>query len=337
MGSSTSRPATSSRRRLTNLRSCWSFVARSSCWIHQELEWGVRAIASTWNCRASTSADWLTKHRRVELSSETTAIKFEAIWGDTKTASKGIFSTFLTFSLAKTKSISFLARSSLQKSNIICPIYRRLGKCLAYANGRCNKVHDQRYVIVCPSFLRDSCNDEKCLLSHNANLHKMPVCKYFLQGLCQKQGDCRYLHKKLTDDTKLCAEFIKGYCPLAGKVTQSGSFRCWQLTLLIFSANCCMTSPNWTNATGEVSRSCAAKRRRSELRTSPKKHQAALGITSTSQQAHPRMSRSGGRWGSCHHIFRCKLCVIFRCFYFVIETIAISRLRLVVSRTKWYF
>lgn len=106
----------------------------------------------------------------------------------------------------------------MRKSNVICPIYRRLGKCLAYANGRCHKVHDQRYVIVCPKFLTGSCQDEKCLLSHNANLHKMPVCKFFLQGLCHKQRDCLYLHKKLTDDTKLCADFLKGYCSLADKV-----------------------------------------------------------------------------------------------------------------------
>lgn len=120
--------------------------------------------------------------------------------------------------LAKTKSISLLARSITAKASIICPIYRRIGKCLAYANGRCNKLHDQRYVIVCPNFIKETCTDAKCLLSHNANLHKMPVCKYFLQGLCKKQRDCLYLHKKLTEDTKLCAEFIKGYCPLSEKV-----------------------------------------------------------------------------------------------------------------------
>lgn len=121
-------------------------------------------------------------------------------------------------SLAKTKSISLLAPNALHKTNMICPIYRRLGKCLAYARGRCQKVHDQRYVIVCPQFIKNLCQDEKCLLSHNANLHKMPVCKYFLQGLCQKQRECLYLHKKLTDDTKLCAEFLRGYCSLADKV-----------------------------------------------------------------------------------------------------------------------
>jgi hypothetical protein len=131
----------------------------------------------------------------------------------------------LSSSYAKTKSISLLARSNMKKTNEICPIYRRLGKCLAYANGRCQKVHDQRYVVVCPRFLKSSCKNEKCLLSHNANLHKMPVCKYFLQGLCQKQRDCLYLHKKLTDDTKLCVEFVKGYCPRADKVESAEVIR----------------------------------------------------------------------------------------------------------------
>lgn len=106
----------------------------------------------------------------------------------------------------------------MKKSNIICPIYRRLGKCLAYANGRCQRLHDPRYVIVCPKHIKGLCQNEKCLLSHNVNLHKMPVCKYFLQGLCQKQRECLYLHKKLNDDTKLCVEFLKGYCPKADKV-----------------------------------------------------------------------------------------------------------------------
>lgn len=128
------------------------------------------------------------------------------------------------FSLAKTKSISLLARNKMQKINTICPIYRRLGKCLAFVNGRCNKVHDQRYVIVCPSYLKKACQDEKCLLSHNVSFSNMPVCKFFLQGLCQKQRECLYLHKKLSDDTKPCAEFLKGYCPLADKVINYSIF-----------------------------------------------------------------------------------------------------------------
>lgn len=123
--------------------------------------------------------------------------------------------------VAKVKSLAMLHRGKMRLSNVICPIYRRLGKCLAYANGRCSKVHDQRYVMVCPNFIKKKCENDKCLLSHNPSLHKMPVCKYYLQGQCSKSKDeCLYLHKKLTDGTKLCPEFVKGYCQHGDQVSK---------------------------------------------------------------------------------------------------------------------
>lgn len=173
---------------------------------------------AVWSFLAFISADWLTGHRKTERTKETTAIRSGTTWGEIYDPFYNSLNSHWIFSLARTKSISLLARNSIHKPNDICPIYRRLGKCLSYANGRCHKLHDQRYVIVCSKFIKGSCGDEKCLLSHNANLHKMPVCKYFLRGLCQKQRECLYLHKKLTDDTKLCTEFLRGYCPLADKV-----------------------------------------------------------------------------------------------------------------------
>lgn len=105
----------------------------------------------------------------------------------------------------------------MKKTNIICAIYRRLGKCSANDKGRCQNLHDARYIMMCKKFLLGSCSDATCSLSHEANLHKMPVCKYFLKGLCLKEK-CLYLHKKLSDSTKLCADFVKGYCSKADKV-----------------------------------------------------------------------------------------------------------------------
>lgn len=51
-------------------------------------------------------------------------------------------------SIARNKSINVLSKKYV-KSNIPCPIYRRLGKCLGYERGRCNRVHDRKHVIIC--------------------------------------------------------------------------------------------------------------------------------------------------------------------------------------------
>lgn len=37
-------------------------------------------------------------------------------------------------------------------------------------------------------------------------------------GMCAKT-DCPYLHKKVNEKTKICLDFLRGYCALADKVT----------------------------------------------------------------------------------------------------------------------
>lgn len=49
----------------------------------------------------------------------------------------------------------------------------------------------------------------------------MPVCKFFLQGLCVRD-DCPYLHKKLNEKAQICLEFQRGFCELADKVSYFG-------------------------------------------------------------------------------------------------------------------
>jgi hypothetical protein len=196
----------------------------------------------------------------------------------------------------------------MKKSNLICPIYRRLGKCLAYANGRCHKVHDPRYVIVCPKFLKGSCENEKCLLSHNVNFHKMPVCKYFLQGLCQKQRECLYLHKKMSDDTKLCAEFLRGYCPKADKVKLNFYFFAFLLNFLHFSlssATSCMTSRHLSSATKRSSQSSESDRRKKQLKQLKKWRQ--FDTTSMIRDNQLTTCQNAANFNPCHLISLCSL------------------------------
>lgn len=51
-------------------------------------------------------------------------------------------------SISRNKSINILVKKYV-KSNMPCPIYQRLGKCLGFERGRCNKVHNRKHVIIC--------------------------------------------------------------------------------------------------------------------------------------------------------------------------------------------
>ena len=45
----------------------------------------------------------------------------------------------------------------------------------------------------------------------------MPVCSYFLRGVCTKDS-CPYLHVYVGENAEICQEFVKGFCPNGDKV-----------------------------------------------------------------------------------------------------------------------
>lgn len=51
--------------------------------------------------------------------------------------------------VAKHRSIQMLT-NRLVKTNVPCPIYRKLGKCAAFERRKCTKLHDKKLVDVCP-------------------------------------------------------------------------------------------------------------------------------------------------------------------------------------------
>ncbi|XP_001663088.2 zinc finger CCCH domain-containing protein 3 [Aedes aegypti] len=133
-------------------------------------------------------------------------------------------------SSTKQKSIQMLT-SNMRKCNVPCPIYRRLGKCTAFARGKCPKLHDKNQIMICSKFLKGECSNSDCLLSHNVSLEKMPVCHFFLEGRCTK-NDCPYLHKKVSERERICEDFLKGYCPLADKCIKRHEFICPEMVRL---------------------------------------------------------------------------------------------------------
>lgn len=50
--------------------------------------------------------------------------------------------------IAKQRSINMLSKK-LVKSNVPCPIYRKLGKCAAFERSKCSKLHDPKQVNIC--------------------------------------------------------------------------------------------------------------------------------------------------------------------------------------------
>ncbi|KAH8257280.1 hypothetical protein KR038_006530 [Drosophila bunnanda] len=128
---------------------------------------------------------------------------------------------------ARQRSLTLLNKSRV-KTNVPCAIYQKLGKCAAHSRGKCRKLHDQRQVAICSSFLRGDCSNPDCLLSHNISLEKMPVCRYFLRGVCVRE-DCPYLHKKLSSKAGICIDFVRGYCPLAAECNKRHEFACPEL------------------------------------------------------------------------------------------------------------
>lgn len=54
--------------------------------------------------------------------------------------------------VAKKHSIRVLRRT-LVKSNVPCPIYRKVGKCQAHDRDRCNRLHDPKQIAICPKWV----------------------------------------------------------------------------------------------------------------------------------------------------------------------------------------
>ena len=55
------------------------------------------------------------------------------------------------------------------------------------------------------------------ILMSNNFFDKMPVCSYFLRGVCTKD-DCPYLHVYVGENAEICQDFVKGFCPNGDKV-----------------------------------------------------------------------------------------------------------------------
>ncbi|XP_070488222.1 zinc finger CCCH domain-containing protein 3 isoform X2 [Equus przewalskii] len=112
-----------------------------------------------------------------------------------------------------------------RKKEEYCMYYNRFGRCKRGEG--CPYIHDPEKVAVCTRFVRGTCKktDGTCPFSHHVSKEKMPVCSYFLKGICSN-SNCPYSHVYVSRKAEVCADFLKGYCPLGAKCKRKHTLLC---------------------------------------------------------------------------------------------------------------
>ncbi|KAK6492122.1 zinc finger CCCH domain-containing protein 3-like isoform X1 [Huso huso] len=130
-------------------------------------------------------------------------------------------------SRAVQRSLAIIRQAKLKKQQKrdYCMYYNRFGKC--NRGEKCPFIHDPDKVAVCTRFLRGTCKqtDGSCPFSHKVSKEKMPVCSYFLKGICNN-STCPYSHVYVSRKAEVCQDFLKGYCPLGEKCKKKHTLLC---------------------------------------------------------------------------------------------------------------
>uniref|UniRef100_A0A4W5S0K6 Zinc finger CCCH domain-containing protein 3 n=1 Tax=Hucho hucho TaxID=62062 RepID=A0A4W5S0K6_9TELE len=183
-----------------------------------------------------------------------------------------------------------------------CMYFNRFGKC--NRGNICPYIHDPDKVAVCTRFLRGTCKqtDGTCPFSHKVAKEKMPVCSYFLKGICNNSS-CPYSHVYVSRKAAVCQDFIRGYCPQGQKCKKKHTLVCPDFS----STGSCprgahcklqhrqrakLTTPNTRATTGpSATPAKKARTKRTSLSVVLPQAQAAEG----SAQADPSTPSSSGR------------------------------------------
>ncbi|CAN6476160.1 unnamed protein product [Victoria cruziana] len=117
-------------------------------------------------------------------------------------------------------------RSRLARKRQYCQFFTRFGKC-SKGDGKCPYIHDPDKVAVCTKFLKGSCLNENCKLTHKVIPERMSDCSFFLQGLCSNES-CPYRHVHVNPAASICEGFLKGYCADGDECDKKHSYTCPQ-------------------------------------------------------------------------------------------------------------
>ncbi|GFY85571.1 zinc finger C-x8-C-x5-C-x3-H type family protein [Actinidia rufa] len=75
------------------------------------------------------------------------------------------------------------------------------------------------------NFLKGSCSDPNCKLTHKVIPERMQDCSYFLQGLCTNES-CPYRHVNVNPNASICDGFLRGYCADGNECRKKHSYIC---------------------------------------------------------------------------------------------------------------
>ncbi|CAA2969664.1 zinc finger ccch domain-containing 7 [Olea europaea subsp. europaea] len=116
------------------------------------------------------------------------------------------------------------ARLRLTRKRKYCQFFTRFGKC-SKDDGKCPYIHDPSKVVVCTKFLKGSCLNPECKLTHKVIPERMQDCSYFLQGLCSNKS-CPYRHVNVNPNSSICESFLKGYCADGNECRKKHTYVC---------------------------------------------------------------------------------------------------------------
>ncbi|KAK5869501.1 hypothetical protein PBY51_024210 [Eleginops maclovinus] len=185
----------------------------SMCWIRGSL---YRVSAS----KLSRTVGSNMSINRTGRSSSTAPVPFTSPTFNKPYSSRHLASRAVQRSIAIIRN----ARQKKQQKQY-CMYYNRFGKC--NRGNSCPYIHDPDKVAVCTRFLRGTCKlaDGSCPFSHKVAKEKMPVCSYFLKGICNN-SDCPYSHVYVSRKAEVCEDFVKGYCPEGEKCKKKHTLVC---------------------------------------------------------------------------------------------------------------
>ncbi|XP_059063588.1 uncharacterized protein LOC131043319 isoform X1 [Cryptomeria japonica] len=80
----------------------------------------------------------------------------------------------------------------------------------------CPGTNDSEKVAILTQFLKGTCSNMDCRLTHKVILESMADCSHFLLGVCTNES-CPYRHVNVNPKAPICDGFLKGFCPDSDK------------------------------------------------------------------------------------------------------------------------